>query len=167
MYGWAETQAQRSMARSASRNEKSGHRGRRYSWEVAYVGTAAPAVRSSEARQRPGAAPENSPAFQRRRAILKGCLRHPRLDHATGIFAKHAVQSVHEKIRVRFRKNQRRPKLEHVVIRTIGPSENATVAEPVDNVAGLPPRRRSRLAIDDQIDAEEQAHPAHISDEWM
>src|SRR5208282_206607 len=72
MYGWAETQAQRSMARSASRNEKSGHRGRRYSWEVAYVGTAAPAVRSSEARQRPGAAPENSPAFQRQQAILKG-----------------------------------------------------------------------------------------------
>ena len=73
------------------------------------------------------------------------------------VFLEDGCERGAKQIGVCFRKNQRRAKLDDVVIRTVGASEHAAVAKPVDDVVGFVGRRFTGRRVAHKIDAEEQA----------
>lgn len=48
-----------------------------------------------------------------------------------GVFFEDSIERVHKKVRVLFGEDQRRPQLDHVVMRTVRARENPAIAKPI------------------------------------
>src|ERR1700694_2760390 len=67
------------------------------------------------------------------------------------VFAQDRFQCGDEQIGIRFRKNQRWPQLDHIVMRPVRPGENAAVAQAVYDVIRLLRRRLAVFPVSYQI----------------
>src|SRR5882762_9588667 len=68
-----------------------------------------------------------------------------------GIFGQDCLESRTERRRMAFGKNERRAKLDHVVMRAVRACENCSVAQPIYDVRGVKRRWFSRFARKHQI----------------
>lgn len=84
-----------------------------------------------------------------------------------GIFVKDLVERGSEEVGVGIGKEQRGPKLEDIVMGTVGASKHAALAKAIDDVRGLLCGRGARGAFLDQIDTQEKAGAANVADEGV
>ena len=72
-----------------------------------------------------------------------------------GIFGQDCLESRTERRRIALGKNERRAKLDHVVMRAVGACENSSVAQSIYDVRGVKRRWFSRFARNHEIQSEE------------
>ena len=73
------------------------------------------------------------------------------------IFFQDFLERVDEEVRIALRKNQRRTELDDIVMRAVRAGEDAAFAEAVHDVRSLVGCGLASLAIEDQIQPQEQA----------
>src|SRR6185295_11716357 len=78
---------------------------------------------------------------------------------------QHPIDPRNHQIRIPLLEDHRGPQLDHVVERPVRAGQNAQVAEAVDGVGGLLGRRFERLAVPDQLEAEEEAGSSDVSED--
>ena len=78
-------------------------------------------------------------------------------------FAKDGIERRSKLFRVACREAKRRPKLEDVMMRSVGSGEDPLFAQPVDHVRCLRSRGRAGFAIGDQVNSEKKSKPANIA----
>src|SRR5579884_846406 len=83
------------------------------------------------------------------------------------VFGKYTVERRDKQLRVRLGKNERRPQLQHIVMRSVRSRQNPAFAQPVHHVGGLRGRRRARLAVHHQIHSEKVPRSPHVADQRM
>lgn len=90
-----------------------------------------------------------------------------RVQRLSGVFLQDRTERLDKQIRVSLRKNQRRSQLNHIVVRPIGPCQNAAFAQPVHDVIRFFGGRFPSRAIANQIDSQEQPGSADIADQGV
>src|SRR6202030_257621 len=81
--------------------------------------------------------------------------------------AEYGIQRRSKLLCVRWRKTQRRPQLDHVVMRPVRTREDPLFAQAIHHVRSLSRGGGVRVAIRHQIDSQKKSQSAHIADEWM
>ena len=84
-----------------------------------------------------------------------------------GIFAEDLVERGDEKVGVGIGKEQRRAKLDDIVMGTVGTRKHAALAKAIDNVRSLLCGRSARGAVVDQVDAEEETGAPDVADQGV
>jgi hypothetical protein len=80
------------------------------------------------------------------------------------VFGEDASQRGGEKSGIRIGKNERRTKLDDVVVGAVGAGEDAEIAETVDDVRGLLGGGSTRVAMVDEVEAEKETGAANITE---